>query len=184
MAAKILWTDATMKAQHLLARWLLLSLTVISLIACTTTPKLVFHSFEFDFIYDSPDAELLDYRYGNSKNPAARNSEWMLSQGKSKQQSGTGGLMLRGDDLYVKWRSRSTGHIYEDTVDLRNRLPADIANCRILFLVRGPQLYVYLVTPQKRSQDEAPNGPRMYHDLKTLTIYPDQQKSQSPTRKE
>ena len=86
--------------------------------------------------------------------------------------------MLRGDFLYVKWRIKSTGMVYEDTVDLRNRLPADIKDHRVTFIIRGPQLYVYLIPPEgrKRAKGKPPNGPRMYEDLDTVTIYPDQPK--------
>jgi len=84
--------------------------------------------------------------------------------------------MLRGDFLYVKWRIKSTGQVYEDTVDLRRRLPADITDHRIHFIVKGPQLYVYLITPERRPPDMPPNGPRPYQYLKTITIYPDQAK--------
>jgi hypothetical protein len=58
--------------------------------------------------------------------------------------------MLLGDDLYVKWRIKSTGEIYEDTVDLRNRLPEDMHRQRIRFVVWGPQLYVYLISPKRK----------------------------------
>ena len=86
--------------------------------------------------------------------------------------------MLRGDFLYVKWRIKSTGMVYEDTVDLRNRLPADIKDHRVTFIIRGPHLYVYLIPPEgrKRAKGKPPNGPRMYEDLDTVTIYPDQPK--------
>jgi hypothetical protein len=81
--------------------------------------------------------------------------------------------MLRGDDLYVKWRSRTTGELFEDTVDLRKRLPRDITGQTVYFAVKGPQLYVYLVSQERRASSEPPNGPRMYHHLKVTTVYPD-----------
>jgi len=36
-----------------------------ALSACAATPQLVDHAFTFDVISDSPDIELLDYRYGH-----------------------------------------------------------------------------------------------------------------------
>jgi len=134
------------------------------------------HSFSFDAITDSPDAELLDYRYGDSKQRPTRNPEYLRQEGRSIQRGGISGEMLRGDFLYVKWRIKSTGQVYEDTVDLRRRLPADITDHRIHFIVKGPQLYVYLITPERRPPDMPPNGPRPYQYLKTITIYPDQAK--------
>lgn len=80
--------------------------------------------------------------------------------------------MLRGDFLYVKWRNERTGQVYEDTVDLRQRLPADIAKHRIHFIIKGPQLYVYLISPEPRPPNMPVNGPRMYRNLKSTLIYP------------
>lgn len=154
-------------------RWLITALVAVTLAACASTPELVRHGFGFDFISDSPEAELLDYRYGESKNPAARNSAVWHSQGKSKQQLLTAGEMLVGNELYVKWRLKSTGEVFEETVDLKSRLPTDIKGSRIYFMVRGSQLYVYLITAQPRTKDEPPNGPSTWSSRRTLTIYPD-----------
>jgi hypothetical protein len=83
--------------------------------------------------------------------------------------------MRQGDSLYVKWRLRATGEIHEETVDLRHRLPRDITEHRIYFMIKGPQLYVYLVPPDsKKLPKGAPsNGPRIYRGLDVKTIYPD-----------
>jgi hypothetical protein len=148
----------------------------LGLCACIGHAQIVEHSFSFDAISDSPDVEVLDYRYGDSKQPMARNPEYLLKEGRSLQRTSINGEMLRGDFLYVKWRVKSTGQAYEDNVDLRQRLPPDITEHRIHFIIRGPQLYVYLVTPQRRPPDVAPNGPRPYQYLRTITIYPDQAK--------
>lgn len=84
--------------------------------------------------------------------------------------------MRPGNDLYVKWRLRNTGEVFEETVDLKSRLPADMKGCRIYFMVRGSQLYVYLITPERRAKSEPPNGPDKWSYLRTLTLYPDQPK--------
>ena len=152
---------------------LLVQVGAILLAACASN-SLVDHAFSFNAPRESPDVEVLDYRYGDSKQPTARNPESLLKQGRSLQSAGIHGEMLRGDFLYVKWRLRDTGQVYEDEVDLRHRLPADITNHRIHFLIKGPQLYVYLISPERRPADVPPNGPRTYQYLKTLTIYPDQ----------
>ncbi len=85
--------------------------------------------------------------------------------------------MLRGDVLYVKWRNKASGQIYEDTVDLRRRLPANITDQRIHFMVKGPQLYVYLISARPRPPNTTADGPRMYRDLESTLIYPDRPKS-------
>jgi hypothetical protein len=84
--------------------------------------------------------------------------------------------MTRPDSLYVKWRVVAENKVYEDTVDLRKRLPQSIADCTILFVVSGTQLYVYLASPERRPADSPPNGPRRFHDKKVTTIYPDREK--------
>jgi hypothetical protein len=147
--------------------------TAILLAACTSG-SLVNHAFSFDASRESPGVEVMDYRYGDSKQPTARNPDYLLKQGKSLQGTGIQGEMLRGDFLYVKWRIKETGQVCEENVDLRNRLPADIRDHRIHFIIKGQQLYVYLVTPERRPKDVRPNGPQPYQYLKTLTIYPDQ----------
>ena len=135
------------------------------------------HSFEFDARRDSPDVEILDYRYGDSKNPGARPPEWALRQGTVAQATSTGGQMLRGDELYVKWRIRKTGEVLEDTVDLKRRLPADITQHTVYFLIRGRQLYVYLITPERRAPNAPPaDGPGIYQHMRVISVYPDSPK--------
>jgi hypothetical protein len=152
---------------------------LLTLSSCASGPEIVDHAFSFDARRDGQEnVEVLDYRYGNSKLPV-RADETRVKAGDTFGFQGVHGPMLRGDFLYVKWRIKTTGQIYEDTVDLRSRLPANITDCRIHFLIRGSQLYVYLITPQKRPIGEPPNGPKMYDDLKTLTIYPDKEASRT-----
>src|SRR5438128_1525557 len=95
---------------------------LVALVACASTGEIVEHSFAFNAALDSPDVEVMDYRYGESKQPGARNDHEQRDQGKSAQATGITGPMRRGDSLYVKWRMKSTGAVYEDTVDLRHRL--------------------------------------------------------------
>lgn len=150
----------------------LMAVAIAVLTACASGPELVNHGFSWSFVTDSPEAELLDYRYGTSfYGKSQRNYVGGVNQGLSVH-----GDILRGDDLYVKWRLRNTGEVFEETVDLKSRLPVNIKGCYIHFMVRGPQLYVYLITPQRRAKDEAPNGPSRTSYLKTITLYPDQPK--------
>jgi len=123
---------------------------------------------------ESPDIEILDYFYGIPNCPSISNPEQYKKRNKSMQGENSIGPMRRAHKLYVKWRIKSTRQEYEDTVDLRRRLPKDMTKHRVHFIVQGSQLYVYLVTPERRSPDMPPNGPRAYQPLKTLTIYPDQ----------
>ena len=120
----------------------------IALTACATAPASVgrestYHSFDFNTRKDSPNVELLDYRYGNSTGPVVRNHD---GEGNSRQYGGILGDITRGDDLYVKWRMKDSGKVFEDTVDLKSRLPRDIKNHSIYFIVDKSQLHVYLIS--------------------------------------
>lgn len=169
--------------------YLVVGLVLLGLAACTTEPRLPDHAFEFDAVHDSPDIEVLNYQYGNSKLPGVRPPEWALKkEGYVAGGTGIHGPMPRGDFLYVKWRIKSTGKVLEDTVDFRSRLPADITDHRIHFVIRGSQLYVYLITPEKLTPNPCPSLEerrrlaqieppedrvfRMYCSFKILTIYP------------
>ena len=143
------------------------------LAACASTPPIVNHSFMFEMARDGQDAEVLDYIYGDPAQPTARNPERLANDGKSLQGTDVTGPMRRGDSLYVKWRIKSTGRIYVDTVDLRQRLPANIAGQVIYFMIKGPQLYVYLISPEPRPANAPPIGPRVYSYLKSTRLYPD-----------
>lgn len=147
--------------------WLLIVL--VALFGCASGPELVNHGLIFHFADDSPEAELLDYRYGTSFYGASD----VKSMGRASQGRSVHGGIRRGDDLYVKWRLKTTGEVFEKTVDLRSRLPKDIEGCRIYFMVKESQLYVYLITPQRRAKEEPPNGPSQWRYLKTITLYPD-----------
>jgi hypothetical protein len=108
--------------------------------------ELVFSSLTFDVLKDSPNAELIDYRYGTSQAPVVANPQVLRDRGTSSQRSGTSGYMRLGDELYVKWRLKDTGKIYEDTVDLKSRLPKNFKNQTIYFIIDEQQLYVYLIS--------------------------------------
>lgn len=186
--------------------WLLISVTLFGLNACVALgfkEKYVWHSFSFDTQHDSPDAEVLDYQYGSSRNdpPPFPQQRMAMGQhyGTSKREGihpdkeriamgqnfayyDTSGYLPVGDFLYVNWRIKNPIRFweyigyYEDKVDLKKRLPADITNHRIHFVIKGPQLYVYLILPGLKAASE-PTGPvRMYPLQKQIQIYPDQPK--------
>ena len=155
--------------------------------ACAGGPPLTDHAFGFDARWDSQGIEVLDYRYGDY--PMTRAPNYRSSEGKIRQSLSVNGSFPRGDSLYVKWRIYSTGEIHEDTVDLHQRLPADITKHRIHFVIVGPQLHVYLITPEKvaglcpddmvKAANTMPPSDRvfrLYCDLKIISIYPDQPK--------
>ena len=81
--------------------------------------------------------------------------------------------MIIGEFLYVKWKINSTGEIFKDRVDLRNRLPKNLYDSTVYFVIKGPQLYVYLVTQKHSSPDEPSNEMKMYKSRVVKTLYPD-----------
>ena len=153
--------------------WLAVVMMLVALSGCATASEVVNHSFGFDMRTDDQDAVVLDYRYGDSKLPTARNPEHRRIEGNSLQGTGITGEMRVGNSLYVKWQSKGSGEIYEETVDLRSRLPADIRNHEIYFMIRGKQLFVYLITPDRLPIGQTPIGPQAYQWHKAIVLYPD-----------
>jgi hypothetical protein len=141
---------------------------------CNARGDIIDHSFEFDALTDSPGVQILDHRYGDSNVPGTRNPDYRIKEGRPLQRTGITGPMKRPNTLYVKWRLVSENKVFEQTVDLRKRLPADLAGRKVYFLVKGPQLYVYLISQQPRPPGAPPAGPSRYQDRNVLTIYPDQ----------
>jgi hypothetical protein len=119
---------------------------------------------------------VLDYRYGDSRQPLVRNPDYLLKEGRSLQGANVSGEMLRGDFLYVKWRIKTSGQVYEDTVDLRQRLPMDIDHHRIYFIVLAALRFLIPPEGAKRPEGKAAIGPSKYADLDIVQIYPNQPK--------
>jgi hypothetical protein len=93
--------------------------------------------------------------------------------GRSNQATHTHGAISLGDSLYVKWRVRSTGEVFEDTVDLKSRLPKEMEDQRIYFVVKGSQLYVYLTDLKTlRTKDQPIVGAFKTQLYVTKQIYP------------
>ena len=147
----------------------------LGLIAHARGGEMVSHSFSFDAINDSPDAEVLDYQYGGGGMFGTYADKAFVQRGKVFPSWGTAGVMPRGEFLYVKWRLKASGQVYEEKVDLTTRLPADIKDCGIHFVIKGAQLYVYLIPPPGVWPAGAMKAPAAAY-LKQHQIYPDQAK--------
>lgn len=152
------------------ARRLAAALLLFLLAACAST--LVRHSFGFD-ASEEPGVEILDYRYGDSRLPSARAEYSQHINGRVRQAASIDGDILRPELLYVRWRDATSGKVYEDTVDLKRLLPRDITDHRIHFTVRGSQLFVFLITPQRREPGDRAVGPIAYRDRKVITLAAD-----------
>ena len=148
-----------------LARWILALGVAVWVTACAT--GIVFHGFSFDV---PKEIEVVDYRYGDSSQPRAMVTDRDRAVNRVRQSVSMAGEFLKPDFLYVKWRFNATQKVYEDTVNLKALLPRDIRNHEIYFTIQGPQLFVYLITPERRPDNWPIAGPDMYHYRKVLTL--------------
>jgi hypothetical protein len=158
---------------------LMIELIMTALTSTANAADRQYYSFEFDLRKDNQHAVILDYWYGNSKLDSWINEpEELIKKGHTFCCQAVAQPMPPGGLLYVKWRDTETQKVYEDTVDLRHRLPKKIEDHTIYLMLKGAQLYVYLISPEgnKRPPNETYIGPRMFRDLKIVTLYPDQAK--------
>ena len=163
-----------MKLLHSILLKIAIATIACVLFGCSIAgPRTADHSFEFHVSLDSPDVELLDYRYGTSTQQGTFPPAWALESGSIAQNVGTSGDMIIGNFLYTKWRIKETGEIFKDTVDLRNRLPRNLYDNTVYFVIRGPQLYVYLITRDRSPEGAPSHGLRLYKSRIVKILYPD-----------
>lgn len=124
-----------------MALWVLALLT-----ACASGPKLVSHSFNFDGFNDkwADKVDLLGYSYGDQYNKLKDKAAAGSTLG---AQGNVNGPIPVGEFLYVQWRVKGSGEVLEQRVDLRERLPHNMTDHGLTFLMDGRQLYVYVTTP-------------------------------------
>lgn len=135
--------------------WAPLAMMAVPLSARASEPKLEWHSFGAHYLWDMPDVCILDYRYGDTKQPGRYVPDYYIKEGACRGGGSISGTMPRGDYLYVKWRIKSTEEVYEKNVDLKSRLPANIIDHKIIYMINGAQLFVYLISPDRK--DGCPN---------------------------
>lgn len=153
--------------------FLITSVILFCLTICASAGTIVNHSFSFDAAIDSPNTEVLDYQYGSSKQFGTHADKERMALGQIFPADNIYGAMPRGEFLYVKWRVKGSEKEFEDKVDLTSRLPANIEGLRIHFVIRGSQLYVYLIWPFDGHQ-YPPGDLKRYMGQKREQVYPDQ----------
>lgn len=146
---------------------LFLAATVVGCAATPVGARLVDHAFAFDTRLDSPGVTVLNYSYSARAAP-----EWALKEGRSPQFDNASLAMPVGDKLYVKWRINATGEVLEQTVDLRDRLPRDMTNHKIYFVIKQRELFVYVISPEKRPPDWPKYEPPGWTHRKVYVVYP------------
>ena len=163
-----------LRAQVVALRFRCIALAIgVSLLLATqgcASLKNTFYSFAFDMDADDQDAVVLDYRYTLNGQTIVGASKDVLREGLPFHRESVFGQMPRGDALYFKWKIRSTNSIFEKTVDLRGRLPADLSKDRIFVMVRGSELLIYLIHDELRSPEAPEIGPRTFHSYRTELI--------------
>lgn len=152
-----------------------------SLGACAVGPRQVWQQFTFSGDFDGWDRtiDLLAYEYGTkermTKNSVDKPRGPVWKDGSSiAPTTNINGPMPVGEFLYVRWRVKATGQVYEERVDLRERLPADMKDHGLTFVIDGPRLYVYVITPRPEPYYEAPPLNRSWHSKSYVTyeIFP------------
>lgn len=127
------------------------------------------HAFGFDMIDENPQVEVIDWKYGQSKNYGAH----PLSDQRATKRVNVMGEFLYPTSLYVKWRNTVTNSIHEESVDFKDILPKNLTDHRVHFSVKDDRLYVYLITPELRPPNW-PIYPPLYSQIyKSYQIYPD-----------
>jgi hypothetical protein len=153
---------------------LILLAVVIAVSGCASSPKYVPHAFSHNGWYDDPvwakQVDLLAYSYGDQYHMVRR--EVKSGEQTLGYSSGVNGSMPVGEFLYVKWRIKETGEVIEDKVDLRNRLPNNMFDHRITFVIDGKQLYIYLVTETAKPKDAPVLKTSWSRNNLTYEIYP------------
>lgn len=173
-----------MRMKNVIWVWLMLLVTVSA--GCAGQPvqrgEIVRHSFsfnrgEFDGQAGVERVQVLDFLYGNPDGYASRPYAEVRQRGEC-QQGENGVLNMPRKDLkllYVKWLDKLTGEVREVSLDLRKKLPPDFSDYhRTFFSFKSGQLYVYVITPERRPEGTPPNGPEATAYLRTITIYPEQ----------
>lgn len=131
-------------------QWLSLLLILSILTACAGASQVLtnraYHSLSFRPGTESVGIDLLVYRYGSANQFGLRTPSEDAAEGKISSGAAITGLLPVGDDFYAKWRDKNTGQIYEDTVDLKSRLPFSMDRQRLKPIIEGSQLYIYVIS--------------------------------------
>lgn len=169
------------RPRRLFLRVIAIAALASSLVACAVGPRQVWQQFTFSGDFDGWDRtiDLLAYEYGTNdrmtKNSVDKPRGPVWKDGSSiAPTTNINGPMPVGEFLYVRWRVKATGQVYEERVDLRERLPADMKDHGLTFVIDGPQLYVYVITPRPKPYYKAPPLNRSWHSKHNVTyeIFP------------
>eukprot|EP01032_Pedospumella_encystans_P014152 gene14152-16277_t len=173
---------AVAKKHFEITRLLLCLVTALALTGCATGPRQVDHNFSFDGWkdgwYSGPNSnvQLQEYSYGDQYHMVREK----VKSGETRIPANTSvsGPMPVGEFLYVRWLLKGSGEMVEHRVDLRDRLPKDMHDHRVSFVIDGKDLYVYVVTTRPKPYYGAPPVLRHWlsEQMYTYEIYPSHHK--------
>lgn len=135
-------------------------------------PEYILHTFESSDRSESPNIEVLDYQYGNSR-PAASEYESVGVLQKDRR-NGVGnrtGVIKRGEFFYIKWKNIISNVVFERRIDLKEKLPIDIYDHTISYSIRDDKLTIYLVTLKDKPANVMQNVPNRYANKVVLILY-------------
>ena len=111
-----------------------------------------FQGFHFQ---PNSTADILDYAYGDGGGGIGlRTSDVDRARVKETGDDALGGMDMSGyfnrrEYLYVQWRDKASGRIFEEKVDLLDKIPERPQNYSLYFEIWGKNLWVYFFPPKK-----------------------------------
>ncbi len=96
--------------------------------------------------WDRPTTTVIDYQYSANGKVFVQWDRALLAAGRYSGGGGRTGWYPIPDKLYVKWKLDATNEVFEETVDLRSRLPFQMEEKQLYFLVWDKELHVYFST--------------------------------------
>lgn len=140
--------------------------------------------------WDRPTITVIDYQYSSNDKVFERWSPSLKAEGRNSGGGGYYGYRPVVEKLYVKWQLLETGEVFEDTADLRGKLPKSMERKILYFVVWDKQLNIYIADRQKLAKSSClplayykKNGPLIfkgaddaasvtYCDLPVIKVYP------------
>jgi hypothetical protein len=141
---------------------------------CAVGPKKALHGFSYDAVFEMENVEIVDLRYGSGPSfpPRTRCVPVREDGAKCIQRMAATLLPEVAETLWVKWKLKSSGEVFEDTISLTKWHPYISDGMNIFFVIREKQLSLYLDTRQPRPAGW-PRYPNVRQDyFKVYQLYP------------
>ena len=77
-----------------------------------------------------------------------------------------------GEELYVKWRIKSTKETREKTINLKKLMPDQMMGKIVTFTITDKEIEVFVVERTLKRKDAPSLGPKTYELYQVEKIYP------------